>query len=152
MSVNSITLDENIFRCMPKPNFCESLNWNSDQFDKYFYRLSTNIQNYIIWLRSFIAMQKKFLIESPNCKVFPFTKVFTHFCMNYVKVFSPSTLIINVTTKGEEIFPLESTRPPPHYKMSLVAFHYDFISGHILIINNLIYVLSFPGDKKRVCR
>jgi hypothetical protein len=30
---------------------------------------------------------------------------------------------------------------------SAELFHYDFISGHIFIINNLIYVLSFPGDK-----
>lgn len=32
-------------------------------------------------------------------------------------------------------------------KPSLRAFHYNFISGHIFIINYFIYVLSFPGDK-----
>lgn len=32
-------------------------------------------------------------------------------------------------------------------KPSHTAFHYNFISGHIFVINNLIYVLSFPGDK-----
>ena len=30
----------------------------------------------------------------------------------------------------------------------IIAFHYNFISGHIFVINNLIYVPSFPGDKK----
>lgn len=28
--------------------------------------------------------------------------------------------------------------------------HNNFISGHIFVINNLIYVPSFPGDKQRV--
>ena len=34
-------------------------------------------------------------------------------------------------------------------RYSFIAYHYNFISGHISVINNLIYVLSFSGDKQK---